>query len=269
MNKTILATASVIALVISMPAVADTSAKTKTEASAETNTTGDIGNDAKEAWKNIKEDASEAYEDIKAVFVDKDNKPVVISTRNTATGMIGHAVYNATKERVGTVKDIIVDGNGNASMLVVSDGEFPGFDGKLVAFDYSIISSLNADGDVIAPISEDNISKAAEFSYDKNAQADGKVRVIPDRGYSVARLLDGQLVNPQGDSVAEIDDISFKNAKASDLIVGFEKVLGLGGKKAALSYDAAQIVRDGEDLDFKLSAAQAAQFEAYKKTATN
>lgn len=103
--------------------------------------------------------------------------------------MIGSPVVNAKQERVGTVKDIIVDKDGNASMLIIADGEFPGFDGKLVAFDYNVISRLNADGDVIAPISEENLSKAAEFSYDPNAKADGKICLIPGQGYSVEKLL--------------------------------------------------------------------------------
>ncbi len=69
--------------------------------------------------------------------------------------------------------------------------------------------------------------------------------------------------------MAEIDNISFKAGHASQLIVGFDKVLGLGGKSAVLHYDNAKLVHNGDDLDFKLSDAHAAQFESYKKTATN
>lgn len=267
MCKTLLAAASVIALMASSPALADTNANNQTP--AEASTSGNITKDAKKAWNNMKEDASEAYEDIKAVFIDEETRPVVINSRHTASGMLGKAVYNGRQERVGTVKDIIVDGNGEASMLVIADGEFPGYSGKLVAFDYDIISRQNAEGDVIAPISEENIDKAAEFSYDRNAQSDGKVRIIPDNGYAVSKLLEGQLLSAEGQNVAEIENISFKNGKAQDLIVGFDKVLGMGGKYAALNYDAAKIIHDGDDLDFKLTPKQTAQFEAYKKAAVN
>lgn len=269
MNKTILAAVPVLALVTSvalpLPAAAQNAPAERR--AAEQSTTGDIQKDAKEAWRNIKHDASEAYEDIKAVLVEENNKPVVISTRHTAHGMIGKAVYNGNKEHVGTVKDIVVDGNGKAAMLVIADGVFPGFDGKLVAFDYGVISRLDAEGDVIAPISEEAIEKAAEFSYDRNARADGKVRVIPDNGYSISALLDGDLVDPEGDDVADIDDISFKNGQAVDVIVSFGKVIGMGGHKAVLGYKTAELVRDGDDLDLRLNATQAAQFENLKKAA--
>lgn len=274
MKTQILATVSAIAILASGPALAENNAKTKAnvDASAESNTTNSLQQDAKEAWQNIKEDTAEAYENVKATFIGEESgsatRSVVIDSRHTATGMIGKAVYNGRQERIGTVEDIIVSADGNANMIVIADGEFPGFEGKLVAFDYSIISRQDANGDVIAPLSEENLDRAAEFSYEA-ADAGDNVRVIPNNGYSVARLLDGQLVNPQGESVAEIDNISFKNGQASELIVGFDKILGLGGKNAALDYKAAQLVRNGDELDFRLSTNHAAQFEVYKETAAN
>ena len=265
MYKTILATASALTIFASMPAVA---AENGQATAPKAQKSRDVSEDAKEAWQNVKRDASNAYEDIKAVFVDS-NKDMVISTQHTAGGILGSAVYNQHQEHVGTVKDIILDADGNANMVVIADSEFPGFDGKLVAFDYNAISRQNADGDVIIPITEDTIDEAAEFSYDRNAESDGKVRVIPNQGYSVSELLDGSLVDPKGNSVADVEDITFRGGKASELIVGFDKILGIGGKKAVLSYDAAKIIRDGDDLDFKLTARQAAQFDTYKKTAMN
>jgi sporulation protein YlmC with PRC-barrel domain len=268
----ILTTASVLALMVSSPALADNTT-TNTNVKAETTTSGSVSTDAKAAWKDLKDDTAEAYESVKAVFIGEDPavKPaqVVIDTRHTAGGMIGRGVYNEAKERIGTVKDIIVDADGAAKMIVIADGEFPGFDGKLVAFDYGIISRQNADGDVIAPISETSMDKAAEFSYDLEDAGSSGIRVIPTGGFSVARLLDGDLVNPKGESVAAIDNISFKNGKADQLIVGFDKVLGLGGKNAVLDYNGANLVRNNGELDFQLSEGHAAQFEAYKKTATN
>lgn len=267
MKNFVLTTVSAIALMTCLPAMAEM--KAGAGASVSANAGGDLAQDAKEAWKAIKKEAAETYQDIKAVFIDQNNQTVVINTRHTATGMIGKPVYNAKDERVGTVKDVIVDADGNADMVVIADGEFPGFDGKLVAFDYDMISRQDKDGDVIAAMSEGTIERAAEFSYDMSATADGKVRVIPDRGYSVAKLLSGKLVDPQGDEVADIEDISFKNDKAAYLIVGFDKTLGLGGKTAALNYDATRIVSKGDEIDFKLTAKQADRFEAYKKTVVN
>lgn len=269
MNTKVLTTVSAIAVLVAMPALA---ANTSANASANTQTNTGFKADVKNAWENVKDDTAQAYENIKAVFISKEPgrkaTAITIDSRHTATGMIGKAVYNGKNERVGTLKDIIIDANGNASLAVIADGELPGFNGKLVAFDYSVLAQQDSNGDVIAPISEESISKAAEFTYDKTTG--GNVRVIPSNSYAVSKLLDADLLNPRGEKVADIDNIFFKDGKASQLIVGFDKVLGLGGQKAALDFADAKIIRKDEaDVNFQLSAEHAAQFDAYKKNATN
>lgn len=257
MKNRILATVSIIALMGSIPALAET-AKTQTEIKSESSSTGNIIEDAKIAGKIIKNASSDAYEEIKATFIG----PVVIDSRKTANGIIGHRVYNEKHEPVAKVTDIILDKDGKAMMVVVADGAFIGM-GKKAAFDYSAITRVEEDGDVIMPLTETIINNAADFSYDKAEEGD-KVRVIPANGYSVVKLLDGKLVNQKKESVADIDNILFKNGKANQLIVSFDKTLGLGGEKAVFSYNDATIIRDGDDLNFQLSAEKAAQFEEYK-----
>lgn len=273
MKTKILATVSALALLAATPAFAETKVETKTGVKADVeNAWQDIKQDTSKAYENAKAGTKEAYEDIKAVFIDdeagNDSSTVTINSRNTATAMLGKAVYNGKDERIGTIKDIIVDANGKAHLVVIGDGEFPGISGKLVAFDYSVIANRNPDGNVIAPLTEETIDQAAAFSYEAK-DANDKTRVIPSNGFSVARLIDGDLVNEKKESVAAIDNISFKNGAASQIIIGFDKVLGMGGKHAALDFNAARLVRDGNDLDFQLSANQAAAFESYKKNATN
>lgn len=287
-NKLLIA-ASAVALVGAAPAHADmntdkkadvhidveakTDTKTSTEpgsAKAAAQSTGDFSKDVEKAWKDIKRDTSEAYKDIKATVVGKTEgefTPVTIDERMTATGMIGRSVYNATGEDIATVKDIILDRDGKAIMVVVADGEFIGM-GKTAAFDYDVVARVDSDGDFIMPLTEAMIDNSAEFSYDRDDYSDD-VRVVPSNGYSVAELLDGQLVNQAKETIGQIDNISFQNGHASQLIVGFNQTLGLGGEKAALNYDASEVIPDGDGYDFQLSAEQAAQFETYKKTSTN
>ncbi len=267
MKMNILATVSAIAVLAAMPAIAaDTQAQVKT--STEAGTTTDLKTDIKNAWKDVKEDTSQAYEEIKATVIDatdgNNNTAVTIDSRKTAAGTIGKPVLNGTGERVGTVKDIIVDADGNAKFVVVADGEFPGLNGKLAAFDYNILTKQNADGDVIAPLTEESIKNAAAFSYDAN-DANDTTRIIPANGYSVAKLLDAQLVDPAKKNIADVDNIAFRNGRASQIIVGFDKVLGMGGEKAVMDYRQAKLIRDGNEVDFQLSSNQAAQFETYKK----
>lgn len=271
MKTKILTTVSAIALIASLSAFADTTVKTQTEINSEKSSSGDLNKDAKEAWKDIKRDAEETYEEIKATLIsdEKDVKKstVIIDSRKTASGIIGHPVYNEKGESVAKVTDIILNQNGKAAMIIVADGEFIGM-GKKSAFDYSAITRVEKGGDVIMPITEKMIDNSAVFSYEKSDAGD-KVHIIPDNGYSVARMLDGQLVNQKLQPVADIDNIFFKNGYASQIIISFDKTLGMGGKRAAVNYGDTKLIRNGNDLNFQLSDKRAAQFEYYKKTETN
>ncbi|MGB4108020.1 MAG: PRC-barrel domain-containing protein [Alphaproteobacteria bacterium] len=282
MNTRFLIAASVLAIMAGAPAFAETSANANAEVKAEAPS---LSKDAKREWNNIKQDASEAtdktaeaaedvYEDIKATVIGEEttttSSTVTIDSRATASGMIGQPVLNTKGEKIATVQDIILDANGNATTVVLADGGFMGIGTKLAAFDYNLVSLRQKDGDVIMPISEETLDKVAPFSYElKDAEKDAKVRVIPADGISVARLLEGQILNAKKENVAEIDNISFRDGEASQIIIGFDKTLGLGGEKAAMSYNSANVIREKNDLDVQLTANQAVNFENFKKTATN
>ena len=288
MKKTILSAVSVLAIMAAAPAYAD-NVNTQADAEVQMERTAEQNDNAvvteqelEQGWEDTKEGVSnaandvadataETYEDIKAAFIDNDENTevtnVTINTRNTATAVIGSTLYNTDGEAIATVSDIILDADGNATMAVVADGEIFGF-GKSAAFDYSVLANKNAEGDIIAPLSEEMIDQAAAFSYDAEDASD-EVRVIPANGYSVAELLEGQLVNTEGEAVADIDNISFSGSKAENLILGFNEVLGMGGNKAAMAFSEANIVRDDSIMgntsyNFQLNASQAAQFESYK-----
>lgn len=267
MKNKILATVSIFALIGMMPAMADTS-KSQSQINAEASTSGHITKDAKEAIEKIKSDASEAYEEIKATLIgnkkDDKNIPLVISSQKTASGMIDHNVYNEKHEIVAKVADIILDKDGKAIMIVVVGDKFLGM-GKQAAFDFGSVTRVEEDGDVIMPLTEKIIDNAAPFSYD-NTDGNDRVRVVPDNGYRVSKLLDGKLVNQKKEIVADIENISFKNGMAETLIIGFDKILGLGGQRAAITYSSATIIRDGEALDFQLSNENEARVNTYKET---
>ena len=296
MKKTLITAVSAFALLTAMPAFADSTlpkdptpneeatqlyegnAPERTMNQNDTNYVSE--NELREGWNDTKaavsetaDDVSDAtretYNDIKASLIDgsdRDNAPQLsIDARQTAEGMIGTRIGNTNGETVGSIDDIIVDRNGNAEMIVVADGEILGL-GKKVAFDYDLVTTRNAEGDVIAPLSEDMIAQAVEFSYDRNTDATD-VQTLPMNSFSVSELLDSNVVDTQNNTVAEVDNISFSGGQADQLIVGFGKILGLGGDQAVMSFNEAELVTD-EDRQpkFKLSAAKAAQFETYKNS---
>ncbi len=49
------------------------------------------------------------------------------------------------------------------------------------------------------------------------------------------------------------------------VVVGFDKVLGMGGEKAAMAFSDLKMINKGDgEIEFQLSASQAAQFESFK-----
>ncbi len=267
MKKHILAKASLLALLATTPAYAETTA---TQFKSEQSQLDKLEADTKAAIAEVKSDAAEAYEKIKAEFIDnpepEKNTMVLIDPRNTATGIIGGPIYNKKNERLGKVADIIVDQKGKAMMVIVSDAMFISM-GKHAAFDYSAVTRVDADGDVIMPLTEEIIARAAPFSYN-GAQSGEKVSVIPDNGYSVNTLLKGRLLNPQKEPVADIENITFKAGQAAHLVIGFDKTLGFGGERAALAYSSTSVIRNGYALDFIMNADKSRQFEAFKAKMT-
>ena len=294
MKKTLLTAVSAIAILGAGPVLAENTKTMKPGSEAAANaSTGNFTQDVQNAWANTKDDVSDAtdtvsdaakdtyesvseatkdaYKDVKQVWNDNDDEAQVgdisIDPRMTAGGMLGEPVFNVNGERVAKIRDIILDKNGRATMVVMADGDFTGL-GKLVAFDYNVITTRSADGDVIASLDESMIDNAATFSYDRGEYSDS-VRVIPSNGFSAAELLDGELVNPQGETLAEVDNIVFRNGQASQVIVGFGGMLGVGGEQAALPFGEADLKRNGDSIDFKLSANETQDFKAYKETALN
>jgi sporulation protein YlmC with PRC-barrel domain len=269
MNKSqFLVAASILAIL--SPSTSYAEMESSNEVSSEAASTGNIEADAKNAMKDIKHDAKIIGSKIEAFFISEDvkvpAKKIIFDRVSSASGMIGAHVFNYKNERVGTVKDVIIDSRGNADMIVIADVELPGFDGKLVAYKYSDIVANNSGkvgGDVITNITEKNIDKASEFSYETKT---GKslVRYIPDGGYSVAKILTADVIDNATEKVGTVSDVYFKNGKADLIIIGFDELLGMGGHTAATAYGASKVLFDGDDLRIQLSTKQSASLMNYK-----
>lgn len=298
MKKTVLLGVSALALAIAVPASAETvkteSGNTVKVEGPNTYTKADdaraagkidsekvernlekAGNSVEKAAENVGDAINEAYRDMRDYFQGEqgpqDIRNVEIAASQTATGMIGQPVKDVAGKKIGSVHDIIIDRDGAARMVVVSDGGVLGLGDKLAAFDYGVIINRDKNGDVISTLNEDALDKVAEFSYDTSKTGDN-VRVMPSGGISVKKILDADLLSPDNKTVATVDNLVFRGGEASMLVVTFNKVLGLGGEKAVMNYDEIALIESGKDkkdVDFRLSAQQAARFENFKDTASN
>ncbi len=282
MNKLFLSAVSAIALMGATPAMADKpnmNSYDKTQAEKSTgdfskdveNAVDDVSEAASSAAKSVSDTAKDTYKSAKKMFSDSnsgaDVEKVTYDTNATATGIIGNPVMNYDGDFVANISDIILDENGQASMVIMADGAFTGI-GKLVAFDYGKVMNRDEDGDFVAPLTEEMIDSARAFSYDAT-NANDKVQTMPKEGYSVNALLDGELVDAKGETLAEIDDLVFVEGRASDVVVGFGQILGMGGEQAIIAFKDANMKQNDDSVDFKLSANQARDFKAYKKTISN
>lgn len=287
MRLRILTSVSVLALFFGMQAaVAEASnaaVKNKTSVGVNAQENKNLIEDMKDALGKTKdrivnstEEAADAvkekYNEVKYTqFQNDDDKGVeaTISASATAEGMLGEPVNNASGERIGTLKDIILNDKGEAVLAVISDSELIDLGAKEVAFDYALVARREKDGDVIMPLTEESINNAKAFSYNVSDASD-KTRSIPANGYSIEKLLGTDVLGPDNQTVGNVDNIIFKEGRADLVIVGFDKILNMGGKKAALAFHDLQLVRKNEtDANFQLTASQSAQFEAFKQNVSN
>lgn len=219
----------------------------------------------------VASDTGSASGEIKAYLLgdDKSDKleAVLIQNKLTAHGMIGEAIINTKGEKIADLKDIIIGKGGRAILVVVSDHGVLGIGKKVAAFDYDKVVAQAADGKVVMTLSQDMVDHAADFSYDQQDWA--KAKVIPTGSVSTNELLKGDVLDNEGKKLAGIENIFFRGAEASQIIVSFNKTLGMGGDLAALTYDDLQMVRDDKELDFKLTANQTAGFKGFKKSVAN
>lgn len=283
--KLILGAVSALAILVAVTAYTEANAGSTTDVKAQSTIglSDETKADLKANWEATKEtvkaetqelraDSKETYADIKAKLINEDAKTadadMTISSGITAKGLLGQPINNTHGDKVGTVKDIILNSEGDAEFIVVSDGGFMGVGDKLAAFDYNLVMRQEENGDVIMPLSDDIVKKVAEFSYNTKEASD-KVQVVPANGYSVSELLKGNLINPKNESLGTIENIAFRSGEAAEVIVAFDQKVGMGGESAAFDFDDLTLskAKDG-NLNFRLNDYQSAKFEEYKKSAT-
>lgn len=269
MKFTSITIVSALALMIALPAyAADVNGDVSGKVSVSPRD-GTVSGDVKHNLDKANNSLVETGQDIKAFFYGKDDKfePIIIKRTLTAQGLVGQDIANPKGEKISTVKDIIIGKDGRATLVVVSDGGVLGIGDKVAAFAFERVFSQKADGTVVMALSQDMIDKAADFSYDQKDWA--KAKVIPTGSVSTNVLLDGDVVDFEGKKVATIENVYFRGSDVSQIIVGFNTTMGMGGDLAALDYDDLQMVRDGDELDFKLTPNQTAGFKNFKKSVAN
>lgn len=271
MNKFyLMTTAALMTAALPQMAYAEMTVKSQSEIRAEAATTGNIVNDADKAAADVKHDIKEAAKEIKAFFLSEDEKvkPEMVSYAglSSASGIIGAEVDNTANLRVGRMEDLIIDGQGNIKSVIVADNDIPGMKGKLVMLPYERVSRQDKTGDIITPLTEEVIKEAKAFTYDPTG--DAAETHLAKGQYSVKWILDGSVVDKNGANLGAVDDLYLKGGKVDSVIIGFDKIVGLGGEDVAVSYAPTTLSPQGDRTDVVLTTKQATAFNTYKATAT-
>lgn len=245
-------------------------------AEAETNVKGKIDIEANDSklTRDVKQGLNKAgdkmraaADEVKAYFIDADKdgvEPMSFNAEMTAEGMIGKKITKPTGENIAKVHDILLDANGNATKVIVSDGGLLGIGDKLAAFDFARVISKTDDGRIAMNLSQEMIDQAAKFSYDvKDAD---KATVLPAGAISAKSLLDGEVYDSAGKKVASVENISIVDGEATKLIAGYDKILGMGGDLAALDFDSVTFAKKKGETDVSLNSTMSAKFDAFRKT---
>ncbi len=284
MTKTFLMGASVLAMLAALPAfAADTTVKTEASTSAKVEAKLDKAGDAIENAADKTGDAIEkaadkteaaaknTYKDVKAYFTnDKDIKAtssVNVAESNTAKALLGTRLQDANGKDIGKIHDIVVDKDGDAEWVIIEDGGVLGLGSKLAAFDYDVIEGFNKDKDVVVKLSEASVKAAKPFEYVASADAKAGAKTsLPAGQYSLKKILDADVIGPDGKKIADVDTVAFDGDEVEFVIIAFDKIMGMGGDKAALNFDALALSEAKDKYSFKLNSQQTAQFENYKET---
>ena len=207
-------------------------------------------------------------EQFKAIAVDDANEAaapsyVTFDRKSTANGIIGKPVYDTAGKEIAKVDDLIVDKSGHVTTAVLANGAFLGMGGKLAAFDYNLVTQRNDKGNIV--MNDDTVKKAVAYSYDAKDTANN-TKTMPATGFRMSRILKANMIGPDSSKVASLDNASLQNGRIDYLIAGFDKTLGMGGKKAAIKYDAVSMTATSADhLDFQLSMNQENRFKNLSK----
>lgn len=260
MNIRFLTIVSTAALLASMPAMAENELGRSLDRAGET---------VSRAADSVKRGTQETYRDIRAAVLgareDSGNVEYIdINSRNTASGMIGKEVRSETGVSIARMEDIILDKDGRAELVVLANGGFMGLGEKKAAFKYADITRQDSSGDVVMALTEETVKKAAEFTTDDNNKNPAILK-MPAGGYSAAAILKADVVDPDGKKVANVSDLLFVNGKAARVIISFDTVMGMGGETAAFNYNAVNLAKNDQGMQFRLSAAQAEQLDSLRK----
>lgn len=181
-----------------------------------------------------------------------EGKKVEIRRRSTVDEILGKEIQSDRGNEIASVDDIIIDSGGNVQKVVLSKGGFLGLGAEKVTLDYDHVMSRHEQGDTLAAVSEATLQQAQPFATDSRTP-DPNAYVMPATSISLQKVMDADVLDPQGDKVATAENIQLKNGKAKNVLLKMDAT----DLKVAVDFSQMQLIREDDDYHFALTRNQA------------
>lgn len=213
--------------------------------------------------------AGDSYEAVSSLF---DSSSATLQVDNyvlaphavTASYVIGADVRNPTNETIASTADIVIEQDGDAELLILSDGGFLGFADKEVAIPFED-ADLTFDDDgtriVAVALTQAHLDQAKPFYYEvPEGTMETGAHVMASDHMSVDAIVGSDVtLSNKEESVTVADVLMDKDGESERAVLEVGGFLGLGERLVTVPFSALTI---GENKDGYTIVATRADIEA-------
>lgn len=255
MKRTLLMTVSALAIAAPLSAANAAEDDSNYMILAANNETS-VGQAIENAADVTAEAAEDGYDAVASIFETSSATLRVdnyILARNavTASYVIGADVRNPQNETIASVADIVIERDGDAELLILSDGGFLGFADKKVAIPFENANlTFDEDGTRVVGVAftQAHLDEAKPYYYEvPEGTIDKGARVMASDHMSVAAIVGSEVKLTNKDEHVTVADLLMdKTGETERAVLEVGGFLGLGERLVTVPFSALTI---GENKD--------------------
>jgi len=166
--------------------------------------------------------------------------------------LIGRTIQNAAGETVGEIENVIIDEDGRVEYVVVGVGGFLGVGEKQVALAWDELAVADNGETVVTAVTKEQLEalpqhelppateRGTVYSYDNDQPTSPGERTTAlnvAAGIPASELVGAAVVNPQGESIGEVNEIMLgDNGMAEGLVLDVGGFLGVGERRVLVNW---------------------------------
>lgn len=182
--------------------------------------------------------------------------------------LVGRDITNIRGDTIGEIESVIVGEDGKVAAVIVGVGGFLGMGERDVAIAWSELQFRgNSDG-IQTNLTKNDLEGMPQYEYEKpeyrrtafrdgryndmaarqTATMDSRSEWIATDSVRISKLIGANVVNSQGDTIGEVEDLMLNDGKPK-LILSVGEFLGMGGHDVAIDLDQAKLHQQRGDAD--------------------